>query len=73
MQSDYELVWEVYNSIKKGTQIPTENKLIYFYRRYTPGLIKNIMRRITGRSTNIQKDVEGLGQVNPAFFEKLEV
>ena len=73
MQSDYELVWEVYDSIKKGTQIPTENKLIYFYRRYTPELIKNIMRRITGRSTNVQKDVEGLGQVNPAFFEKLEV
>lgn len=73
MQSDYELVWEVYDSIKKGTQIAGENKLISYYRRFAPEFIKKTMRRITGRAKETQKDVDGLGRVNPIFFHKLDV
>lgn len=73
MQSDYQLIWEVYESIEKDIPIEKESKLIYFYRKYMPDGIKAIVRKIMGRSGDNQKIVEGLGKVNSAFFKKMDV
>lgn len=73
MQSDYEFVWDVYDSLSNNTPIGKEKKLMYYYRKYTPEILKSIVRRVAGRSSDVQKDIEGLGKVNPSFFKKMDV
>lgn len=53
--------------------IEKESKLIYYYRKYTPEILKSAMRKIAGRSGDVQKDIQGLGKVNPDFFLKMDI
>lgn len=73
MQSDYEFVWDVHNSLVNDMPIEKESKLLYYYRKHTPEIVKGLVRRIAGRSGDIQKTVSGLGTVNPGFFKKMNV
>lgn len=73
MQSDYQNVWEVHNSIKNSNPIETETYWIFLYRKYVPEVIKSIIRKLRNQSSDKQELIKELGLVNPAFFEKLEV
>jgi hypothetical protein len=73
MQSDYEMVWEVFSSQKNDTPINHEKKVLYYYRKYTPSFLKQIVRKVSGRSREEFKNMEGLGIINPAFFKKMDV
>lgn len=73
MQSDYQLIWEVYDSMENDIPIRNEGNLIYYYRKYIPDRIKSLVRKIMGRSGDTQKIVAGLGKVNPAFFKKMNI
>ena len=73
MQSDYQNVWEVHNSIKSNNPIETETYWIFLYRKYVPEILKRIIRKIRNQSSERQEVIKELGFVNPSFFEKLEV
>jgi len=73
MQSDYEFIWDVYDSMANDTPIENEKRLMHFYRKYTPEILKGIVRKVAGRSGYVERDVRGLGRVNPEFFKKMDV
>ena len=73
MQSDYQFVWEVFSSIKNDIPREKENKLIYYYRKYTPEFLKRIVRNIMGRTVKKQINIEGFGKVNSDYFRKIEL
>jgi hypothetical protein len=73
MQSDYELVWEVYNSIENDIHIEKENSLLYYYRRYIPEIVKRAVRTIAQRNGGREKEVPRLGTVNPRFYRKMDL
>ena len=63
----------MYDSLSNNTPIGKERKVMYYYRKYTPEILKSIVRRIAGRSGDVQKAIEGLGKVNPGFFKKMDI
>ena len=69
-QSDYSRTWTIHES--KGQLLKEEHKWIHYYRRWAPAFLKNIIRRVIGFSGK-QKNVEGLGMVNPEFFTKMDI
>jgi SAM-dependent methyltransferase len=73
MQSDYQNIWDVHHSIKNDIPIQSENILVHTYRKYVPEPIKKIIRSFRGQSEEKFSLVEGLGTVNPTFFEKINV
>jgi hypothetical protein len=73
MQSDYQLIWEVYDSIKNDVPITKESVLLFYYRKYVPESLKSIVRKVLGRSNETLKNVDGLGNVNPTFFKKMKI
>lgn len=72
IQSDYEMVWEVFSSQKNDIPIKHERKVIYYYRKYMPSFLKQVVRKFVG-SSEVHRDLTGLGIVNPDFFKKMEV
>jgi uncharacterized protein (DUF488 family) len=71
-QSDYQHIWTVHDSIQNDVQMKGERRWMHIYRKWMPGFIKKVLRRITGVSEkNIYE--EGLGIVNPLFFSKMDV
>lgn len=72
IQSDYEMVWEVFSSQKNDIPIKHERKVIYYYRKYMPSFLKQVVRKFVGGS-EVHRDLTGLGIVNPDFFKKMEV
>lgn len=72
IQSDYEMVWEVFSSQKNDIPIKHERKVIYYYRKYMPSFLKQVVRKFVG-SSEVHRDLTGLGIVNPDFFKKIEV
>jgi hypothetical protein len=71
-QSDYHHIWDVHNAISNDVQVEGEGKWVHWYRRWTPGFIKKIIRRLRN-SSNKQSYVKDLGFVNPLFFTKMDV
>jgi hypothetical protein len=73
IQSDYEFIWNVHHSLMNDTPIAKENRIMYYYRKYTPEILKIVVRKIAGRSSDLQKDIQGFGSANPSFFKKMKV
>jgi hypothetical protein len=73
MQSDYQLIWEVYDSIENDVPITKESSLLFYYRKYVPEVLKSIVRKVLGRSNETLKNVDGLGKVNPSYFKKMDI
>jgi len=72
-QSDYEQVWRVHESIAGNKPLLGESRWLHLYRKLFPKFIKSLVRKIFRKSTLVQKNVTGLGLVDPAFFQKIKI
>jgi len=71
-QSDYKHIWDVHHSTYNNVKLEGEAHWIKYYRKWTPEFIKGMIHR--WRSVpDKQKNVEGLGNVNPRFFTPMDV
>lgn len=73
MQSDYELVWEVYNSIEKDVPLKNDHPLLYYYRKYTPSILKNIVRKFINKLNQPKIINNDLGKLDSSFFKKIDI
>ncbi len=73
IQSDYELVWQVYDSLKNDKPLKDEYPLLHYYRKYMPSVLKEIVRNKLRKSSE-PKGVKGdLGKIDPSFFKKIDI
>lgn len=73
MQSDYELVWNVYDSIKKDEPLKNDHPLLHYYRKYAPSILKELIRKTIGKSSQSKIVDSDLGKLEASFFKKIEI
>jgi hypothetical protein len=70
-QSDYQYIWEVFDSMQYDKPRLNEGRTVQLYRKWVPASIKRIIRKIAGRENSPTKEIKGLGHVNEAYFKKI--
>jgi hypothetical protein len=70
-QSDYENIWSVFDSIKNDNVRINEGKWIFYYRKYMPEFLKNIVRKMRTGNFERKENIQGLGVVNSEFYKKI--
>lgn len=71
-QSDYQSIWDIHQSVKTDSALKDEPTWVYYYRRWVPKFMRDIIYRLR-KGSGKQSNVKGLGVVNPLFFTKLDV
>jgi hypothetical protein len=71
-QSDYQSIWDVHQSVKTESVLNVEANWVYYYRRWLPKWIRDIVYKLRNRSKR-QLYVKDLGVVNPTYFKKLDI
>jgi len=73
MQSDYEMVWQTYESLQHHSHVEGEPAWMRYYRRFTPAFLKKIARALFKNSHGSEIYVSGLGQVDPDLFKRVDI
>jgi len=72
-QSDYEYTWGVNESAKENKRYEKDSKVLFIYKKYVPGFVKHTLRKTYNYLFTRNKTIEGIGEINPAFFKKMDV
>jgi hypothetical protein len=72
-QSDYVYTWAVSDSNKEGKRFEKDSKAIYLYKKFVPAFLQRLARAIYDAIFNRAKIVDGIGEINPNFFRKIEI
>lgn len=72
-QSDYEYTWGVNESAKENKRYEKDSKAVFIYKKYVPGFLKQAARKTYNFLFARNKTIEGIGEINPAFFRKMDI
>lgn len=72
-QSDYEMVWNISESLQSNKAPQNESKLKYLYRKFTPRRLKILAHNIHALFTKEEVVNEDLGKMNAEHFKKMEL
>jgi hypothetical protein len=72
-QSDYEVVWNVNQSLQNNKVLKNESRLKYLYRKFTPRILKVLAHNIHDLFTKREVVNEDLGRINADHFKKMEL
>ena len=72
-QSDYEFAWHAHTVNEQNNSAINGSTLFEWYRKFTPEILKKMIRRILKPNPENQRNMINLGQGNPDFFKKFEV
>ena len=72
-QSDYEMVWDINESLQSNKVIKNESRLKFLYRKFTPRRIKIVAHNIYNLFTKQEIVNEDLGKINAEHFRKIEL
>jgi hypothetical protein len=70
-QSDYQYIWEVFTAMHEDQPRQNESKMLHLYRKFTPNVLKRIVRNLIGRENGSTHEIPGLGSVNEKYFKKM--
>jgi SAM-dependent methyltransferase len=72
-QSDYEYTWAVSESTKEGKRFEKDSPMLYWYKKMLPDGMKKFIRSVYDFIFKRKKVVDGVGEINPDFFRKMEM
>jgi hypothetical protein len=72
-QSDYEMVWDINQSLQTNKVLKNESRLKYLYRKFTPRVLKILAHNIHDLFTKKEVINEDLGKINADHFKKMEL
>lgn len=72
-QSDYEMAWDIKESLQNKSVPKNEGRLKYVYRKYTPRPVKILAHNIYNLFTRQEIVHEDLGRINADHFKKMDI
>jgi hypothetical protein len=72
-QSDYQLVWDVHDSIQNNKPIQNEPAYMHWYRKYVPSIVKKLIRQLFSlKKRTAIGDIPDLGGASSSVFKKID-
>lgn len=72
-QSDYEMVWNISESLQQNKAPENESRLKYLYRKFTPRRLKILTHNVYNLFTKEEIVNEDLGKINAEHFKKMDI